>query len=249
VKAKTVVISVLLGAFCSSSWAVQSYYPNQQKRDDANDAWLDRHYSGHPIEQPSPSRATTAGQTQNEDEVHDAWLDRHYSGQPVESMAMIQPAAEKTVGVSPKPVTVPVVAPAAKANPLPQATTPPVPVTEEKATPTAVVRDDSADSTATVNNGDRDEDVPVASERKERSGNLPAAMDQGVADMEEGLSELKGYTAEVASNVRKKGLRGFLDVSPEAKAKGRSIGEKIGQGIRGVMGEVGKEMAEEGAMH
>lgn len=78
--------------------------------------------------------------------------------------------------------------------------------------------------------------------RGKSSVQLPPAMENGIKEIESGIIAAGSYSKEVANNIKTEGLRGFMAVSPEMKAEGRVIGEKIGTGVRGVMGEVGKEM-------
>ena len=71
---------------------------------------------------------------------------------------------------------------------------------------------------------------------------LPGKMDRGIQDLEEGMDELKAYSGMMATHVQKNGLRGFMTLTPEIKAQGRTLGRKIGGGIGGVASEVGQAM-------
>ena len=76
----------------------------------------------------------------------------------------------------------------------------------------------------------------------EDHGKLPSKMDRGIQDLEEGMDELKVYTGMMATHVQKNGLRGFMTLTPEIKAQGRTLGKRIGGGIGGVVSEVGTAM-------
>ena len=240
------VIAVLIATLvvCGSSWAVRGYYDqtnggaNQQA---THDAWLDRHYAGHPVETSSASGSPSPGQAkQQEDAVHDAWLDRYYSGHPVDTVAMLGPPKETAAKAPPRKA-------GEQAKAVPATPSAPVNAPRQEPAPTAAVPDGEGVQSTALEDKRRSKKSPVVAGRISRKGNLPPAMDKGVDDMQEGISELRGYTADVAENVKEQGLRGFLDVSPQQKQKGRDIGEKIGEGIRGVMSEVGKEMTTQGS--
>ena len=76
----------------------------------------------------------------------------------------------------------------------------------------------------------------------EGHGKLSSKMDRGIQDIEEGMDELKVYTGMMATHVQKNGLRGFMTLTPEIKAQGRALGQRIGGGIGGVVSEVGQAM-------
>lgn len=91
--------------------------------------------------------------------------------------------------------------------------------------------------------------VDQASDTHDRSAvshptvTLPPNMERGVRELEESVGELPGYTSAMSKHVQQNGLRGFLAVTPELKAQGQSLGGRMGEGILGIMTDVGKEMA------
>ena len=220
---RIVVFSLMLVS--GMALAGESYYSDQGA---VTDSWLQRHYDGYPV--PSAGQPTQDPQTK----AQESWIAKHYSGKPVEDEEVVPPAYPSAEPAKPVVHTVQTGAkptdPAAHLSPK-ASEEPKSLVIQSEETPTELQHDSVAEKKS-----------QEEAEQHARKGTLPGGMDKGIDNMEEGLSELKDYTKEVTSNIQEKGLRGFLDVSPEQQAKGRSIGEKIGQGIRGVMEEVGKEM-------
>ena len=80
-----------------------------------------------------------------------------------------------------------------------------------------------------------------------RGTDLPPGMEKGVADLEASLAELRVYSAAVAAHVQKNGLRGFLSVTPELKAEGRAVGQKLGGGVRGIVTDASNDITSESA--
>lgn len=226
---KKIVTFGLLVVLSGWSLAAQSYYADQGA---VNDSWLQRHYDGYRVN--SAGAGNPASDQEKPNAAQQSWLATHYSGQPVEDAAPLQQprpvVKEPVTSVSADPVKP--AEPIAHQNPKTEHSGVPKPVEDAAAPIPSEQHSNLADS----------EDASPNSEKHTRKGSLPGGMDKGIDDVQEGLSELKGYTKDVTANIQEKGLRGFLDVSPEQKAKGQSIGEKIGHGIRGVMDEVGKEM-------
>ena len=79
------------------------------------------------------------------------------------------------------------------------------------------------------------DEIPRLSDNPESlqfAGNLPPGMERGVTDLEASLLSLRGYSVDMATHIKKNGLKGFLYVTPELKTEGQVIGKKIGGGVR-----------------
>ena len=225
---KKLVVFGLLVLANGMTLADQNYYSADQSS--VTDSWLQRHYDGYPV-QPSGQPAQNSQSKEQESSVA-----KYYSGKPADEEVVVQPA--HPVANSAKPV---VHAVQTGAKPTDSVADHPhnTETHEEKIKPLVHTKEASAEfSQDSVEEKKHIDD----SEQRARKGALPGGMGKGIDDVEEGLSELKDYTKDVTSNIKEKGLRGFLDVPPEQQAKGRAIGEKIGRGIRDVMDEVGKDM-------
>lgn len=71
---------------------------------------------------------------------------------------------------------------------------------------------------------------------------LPPELDRGLADIETGMGQVTTYAASMARHIRRNGIRGFFNTPPEMNAQGRSIGQTIGRGIRGVADATAQDM-------
>lgn len=71
---------------------------------------------------------------------------------------------------------------------------------------------------------------------------LPPNMERGVKDIEEGMDDLRRYTATMAKHIQANGLRGFLAVPGDIKDQGAVVGRRIGSGIGGIATDTGREM-------
>ena len=226
---KKIVVFGLLVLANGMALADQNYYSTDPGS--VTDSWLQRHYDGYPV-QPSGRSAPNSQSKEQE-----SWVAKYYSGKPADEEVVVQPA--HPVADSAKPITH-AVQTGAKPTDSVADHSPNTGTHEEKIKPLVI---HSEETTAEFTQDPLEEKKRIEdSEQRVRKGNLPIGMDRGIDNVEEGLSELKGYTKDVTSNIKEKGLRGFLDVPPEQQAKGRAIGEKIGRGIRDVMDEVGKDM-------
>lgn len=157
----------------------------------------------------------------------DAWAKKYYSGKKVTGDAVTRKNVV-TVSSTPSPATI-------KEPPLPPHREMKNHTTAESE-PAASLAEDQSDQTELIGQS--------SAPRSE----LPPGMDRGIADLESGLADLRAYTATMAAHIKKFGLRGFLYVTPEIKAKGRAVGQKLGGGVSGIMRDVERDMISESAV-